>query len=512
MTTAAGPADASSTLSPGLGFAGLSFATNLVLALASAVVAARLYGVEVIGVYALAIAPWQLLASLSTLSEQVALIRRLAVLPPRSRRGTGATFAVLTMSSALTAALAVPVLLLSGVALNGPIGQPGSLGPAVAIVIGYVVFENVSWNLESVLSAYSRGRHLFWCRFTTTASFLTLVVVFRGVTDSVWGLIAANLGSFALGAAARIICVSDLLVLRPGLQAYKQGLAELPDIVRFGLRLVPSQFSIGIAMQAPLWILAGHLSIRDVGAFSRATSMAVRLNEAGYRVNEMLYPDLVRRLHAGDREGFAHALRRTLGLSLLALIGAAAILAGASVSVMDVFGDGFGSAAGALIFLSIVHVCFVASSILAAAYNAHGRPLLNSLVSPVRLVVGLGLTAVLAPRHGMTAAAAGLAAGYGLEVLVRVVLFARMAGVDGILHALLVHLLKIATTFGVVFLAARLVDELVTSSLIALPLSGLAGVAIFAAMLATTDLLEDDDRAAIARRAGLLRRRWRPVA
>ncbi len=512
MTTAAVSADVSPTLSPGLGFAGLSFATNLVLAMGSAVVAARLYGVEVIGVYALAIAPWQLLASLSTLSEQAALIRRLAVLPPRSAAGSGATFAVLTMSSAITAALAVPVLLLSGVALTGPIGQPGSLAPAVAIVIGYVVLENVSWNLESVLSAYSRGRRLFWCRFTTTASFLALVVLFRGFTDTVWGLIAANLGSFALGAVARIVCVRDLLVLRPGVAAYKQGLAELPDIVRFGLRLLPSQFSVGLTMQAPLWILAGHLSIRDVGAFSRATSLAVRLNEAGYRVNEMLYPDLVRRLHAGDRLGFAHALRRTLGLSLLLLTAAAALLSGASVSVMDVFGDGFGTAAGALIFLSLAHVCFVASSILAAAYNAHGRPLLNSLVSPVRLVVGLALVAVLAPRHGMTAAAAGLSAGYGLEVLVRVVVFARMTDVDGVLTALLAHLLKIATAFGVVFLAARLVDELVSSAMLALPLAGLAGGVTFVAMLATTDLLEDDDRAAIARKVGLLRRRRRPLA
>lgn len=162
------PSDASARVpgpqgrvSPGLGFAGLSFFVNAFVVLASAVVTSRLYGIEVVGTYALAIAPWGLLVSLSTVSEQVAMIRTLAVIERKTDEATGLFFAVLSASMTLTAVMAVPVFFVSRAALDGPIDQQSAVAPAAAILLGYVLFENPGWNLESVLSAYSEGRRLF---------------------------------------------------------------------------------------------------------------------------------------------------------------------------------------------------------------------------------------------------------------------------------------------------------------------------------------------------------------
>jgi O-antigen/teichoic acid export membrane protein len=483
-----------------MGFAVLSFGANALFALGSAVVTSRLYGVDVIGQYGLAMTPWLLLVSLSTLSEQIAFVRTLATMRRGSDEATGLFFAVLTLSESLTALMSVPIMIVTTIVLRGPVDQPDSVLPALAIVAGYVVFENPAWNLDSVLSAFSRGRELFWCRLVTVVSFLVLSIVFYPMTESIWGLAIANVVSFALGLSARLFAVHGLISARPTHAAYRSGLRRLPGILRFGVSLLPGQFFIGMTLQAPLWLVAGSSGINEVGAYSRASTMAVRLNEASYRVNEMLFPDLVRRHNEGDLERFGGALERSIRLALTGLLLAAALAGGAAEPVMKVFGDGFSSAAGVLAFLVLAHVCYVVASIVGSAYNAAGKPQMNSKFSAIRFVVSLSLVTVFVRHHGITAAAAGFFAGHALELMVRVYWLRRSLGLRASRILGPSVLARFIVVYAGAFAASRAVAEVVSSPKLALPLALVAGGVSFVALALLTRLIDAHERGAITGR------------
>jgi O-antigen/teichoic acid export membrane protein len=492
-------------LSPGLGYAGLSFVVNAVVVLASAVVTSRLYGIEVIGRYALAMTPWQILVSLSTLGEQVALVRNLATMRPGSGEATGLFYAVLTFSTALTTTMALPVLGITWLVLGGPIDQPDVFLPAVAIVVGYVVLENPSWNIDSVLSSFSQGRALLVVRLVTVLAFLGFAVLFHRWSGSVWGLAWANVASFGCGLVARLVVVRGLVGPWPGRATYRAGLRRLPAIVRFGAALLPGQLFIGLSQQAPTWIIAGHASIRQVGAYSRASTMAVRLNEASYRINEMLLPDLTRLHGNGDRNRITGTVERSLRLVLVALLLVGAVAGGAAVPFLSVFGDGFAEAAGALALLVLVQVCFVVCSMLGAVYNAMGRPGYNSVFASIRAVVGLTLVLVLAERSGITAAAAGLLVGHVVELAVRLLWVDRALGLRPERLLSTATLVRLALVYGVAFVATRTVADALGDGLASLVVSVVAGTVVFGVAVVLTGLLDADDRAGLGSRLGRLR-------
>jgi membrane protein EpsK len=487
-----------------MGFAGLSFVTNAVILLVSAVVTSRLYGVDVIGEYGLAMTPWLVLVSLSTVSEQVAMIHALAHMKRGSDEATGLVFAVLTMSTGLTALMSVPVLAIAGLVLHHQIGHDYSPWPAVVIVIGYLLFENPAWNLDSVLSAFNQGSRLFWGRLTTAIVFLTVAIVLYPFTESVWGLAIATVVSFAAGLVARVVAVRGLVSGWPDRHQYAAGFRRLPDLLRYGAKLLPQQFFVGLTLQAPLWFVAGATTPAQLGAYSRASTMAQRLDEAAYRINEMLFPDLVRMHLVGDREAFIGTLRRTLRLALVGLLLAAALAGGAAEPLMGIFGEGFASGAGAFTFLVLAHVCFVASSMVGAAYNSFGKPHLNSAFSVIRFAVGLALLALLV-TEGITAASFGLFVGYFIELVVRTALVRRILD----LPAAAIELSEVArlvVAYLAAFVGSRLVLEVVPSGLVGLMLALPVGALVFVGLTLATHLIDPDERNAIIGRVRRLAR------
>jgi O-antigen/teichoic acid export membrane protein len=503
----AAEASGESNLSPGLGSAGISFLVNALLVLVSAVVTSRLYGVQLIGLYALSIAPWQLLVSLSTVSEQVAMVRALAQMRPGSDEATGLFFAVFVASVGLTILMAVPVMLISRLVLSGPIDQPDTIAPAMLILAGYVLLENPGWNLDSVLSAFSQGKSLFWARFSVVFSFLVATVLLRAFTASIWGLAIGTVVSFAVGLVVRIVLIRGMINPLPTREHLRLGARRLPTLLRFGLGLVPGQVFIGATLQLPLIIVANSVGLREVGAYSRASTMAVRLNEAGFRINEMLFPDLVRYKVGDDMAGFAATLKRVVRLALIGLALIGSIAGGAAEAVMGIFGDGFSSAAGALTLLVLVHVCYMSASVIGSGFNALGRPYLNSMCSAIRFFVGLSLVVILTSRYGVTAAAGGLLVGYVVEVGARVFWFHRLLGGQ---HGWLIDgrdVFGLVVSYGATFGVIRLLSLPLGHGPLSIVVGTVVGALMFLAVSSATGLLDQQDRVMVGGAFNKVRRR-----
>jgi O-antigen/teichoic acid export membrane protein len=401
----------------GLGFGALSAASVMLVALVTSVAVARLYGIDVVGRFALVSAPALALAYLSTLQEQAALVRAVAVLAPRAPRVTGLFYATLAFSTVLTVVVAAVVLAITWLLFDGPVGHPELFGPAVANTAAFVVLTNTAWNLDTLLSAFRAGRQLFWVRLNQALAYLVVAIALGIVAPTVWGLVAATAASWTVSLAHRLVAIRPFARARIARAELQAGVRALPELVRFGLTIAPRNIAGGLASQFGVWVLGSAGTVAALGAYSRAYLLSSRFLDFQFRISEMLFPTLVERRARGDGEGFDRALVDTMRVSSFALLLPAAAGGGAAAGVMSIFGAGFDAGAPALAVLLLIPALASLSGAQGQALIAAGRPGRASVVSVARAALTLAATVPLVLAFGAVGAAAGLAAGYGLELV-----------------------------------------------------------------------------------------------
>jgi O-antigen/teichoic acid export membrane protein len=395
----------------GLRHGALSFLVNALLALITSVFVARLYGVRVIGEYALAGAPAGVVWLLSTVREQPALMRRLTPLEPRDPLVTGLFAAVLAFSTALTAVVSLLAGVLTWLLFRGPIDHPGLILPAQAMLLASLLFVNTCWNLDTVLGAFRAGRRLLLSRLHQALVYLALAVALSLLMPTVWGLILAWYASWATSLVQRLVSCRAFMRPRVSAATMREGFATLPELLRFGLRLTPGFLAEGVSVEAGTWILGALAPIQAVGAYSRAWMIARRGLELNYRVTEMLFPTLVERRLGADHEGFERALVDSLRYVALAMLLPAAVAAGAAVPIMSVYGSGFAGGAGAFAYLVFVPGVVTLSAVQSQALIAESRGLLASAYGLARAAATLLAATLLARSHGASGVGAGMLIG-----------------------------------------------------------------------------------------------------
>jgi O-antigen/teichoic acid export membrane protein len=396
----------------GLGFAALSTVALAVVGLASAVIVARAFGIEALGQFTLAIAPGLALTFLSTAKEQTALIRELAVLPPRAPRVAGLFYATFAFSVALTALVGLLTLGVAWLVFNGPVDHPDLLPLIAADLAVQVVVVNTCFNLDSVLIAYRAGRELFWARLLQALAFPVLAVACSFVSHSAWWLVAATGASWVVALGFRLAVVPRYMPVLVPVAELRAGLRALPEMVRFGLKLAPGGIAAGASSQLGVWVLGAIGSVSQVGAYGRAWTLSSRLLTANTRISEMLLPTLVERREQRDRVGFDRALGESMRYAMAGLLLPAAVGGGAATGVMQIFGPGFDQGAGALAILLLVPALAALLGIQGQTLpTAIGKPGTSTLISLSRAAVTLALTIPLTLWLGASGTALAFVAG-----------------------------------------------------------------------------------------------------
>jgi O-antigen/teichoic acid export membrane protein len=261
----------------GFAYGALGFAVSVVIALVTSVVTARLYGVTVVGEFALTSAPTGVVWSLSSVCESPALMKRLAPLGPREPLVTGLFAAVFGFSTLLTTAVTALAAIGAWLLLSGPVGRPDLVTPALVSLVCYLVIVNPAWNMDTVFAAFRAGGELFWIRLHQAVASLALTIALRPVTGSVWALVVAFYGSWLTSSVHRLILIRRWMRILVPLAVLRQGYAELGAIVRFGLKLAPGTIAIGLSNDIGVWVLGIRTTSAAVGAYSRAWALAGRL-------------------------------------------------------------------------------------------------------------------------------------------------------------------------------------------------------------------------------------------
>lgn len=408
----------------GLSFAAVSFIVSVLIGIGSSVWTSRLYGIRVIGEYALVSAPYLITTQISQVNEGTAFVRAAADLPARGMRVSALFRLILGFSAVLTLTVSTIVFLIAAVLLRGPVGQPELVVPALVVMVGYVCLDNLSWNIDSVLSAFRAGHVLFWARTVQLVSFLVVAVAMAELTRSVWGLVVATLVSFAIPLAVRLSVAHRYVRWRLPEGVVREHRHELPAMLRFGLVLVPAVLLGAVTGQAGMWVVGATASVAVTGAYARALGLASKFQEAAYRIAEILMPGMVERYRQGDPDGAADLLDRAFRLTGVALLTLAAVGGGAGTGVLRVFGPGFDQANVVLALLSLSFVLLVLNYLQQQGFLAVGRPGLITTQS----VITSSITGVTMFPLARLLGATGVAAAYVLAKVVVLVVADRLLG------------------------------------------------------------------------------------
>jgi O-antigen/teichoic acid export membrane protein len=481
------------TLSSGVSFGLLSFGATAVLNVASSILVGRLFGVHVVGEFALAYAPTGALWVLSTVREQPALIRALAVLEARSPRVTGLSFAVGLFSTVLTLIVALIVAAISYFVYTDGLHKPGLIGPAMVSLGGYLLLTNACWNFDSVLIGFRAGRVLFWLRLHQATAYLVLVVIGAQLRRTVWVLVLASALSWLTPLVHRLLVLGRWMPWRVTRADLRGGLETLPELIRWGLKLTPGSLAQGASDEAATWTLGLVASVGAVGAFNRAWLVARRFFELNLRFAEILLPVLVERRSSGDTRGFNRALVDSLRYVTFVTLLPAATIGGAAPAVMSLFGPGFGRSAVTLALVMLLPWTLALSFILSQALLADDRPWAVTLSLVVRALFALPAIILLAIPFGITGAGIGILIGGVAQLTVISILSERhlgpalRAGLPGR------QVIGAISAWAAGFAVARAVTDLIPGPGGA-PVALLAGAIAYSAVLLGVGRLLERDR------------------
>jgi O-antigen/teichoic acid export membrane protein len=199
----------------------------------------------------------------------------------------------------------------------------------------------------------------------------------------------------------------------------REGLRELPEILRFGLKVTPGSLATGVSDQLGTWILGAYGSLSAVGAWNRAWALSQRFVELNYRITEMVFPTLVERHVGEDQSGFDRALVDSQRYIASGMLLPAAAGGGAAAGVMSLFGPGFSSASTALALVLLVPAISTMTNIQSDALLAVGRPLATTALAGARMAATIPLTIVFTISMGVTGAALGVTLGALVQLAVQ---------------------------------------------------------------------------------------------
>ena len=326
--------------------------TSLVLGLASAVVTARVFGVEVIGAFALAALLTGSLHMVSNVREQGGLVRELTRHPAGAPESRALLWLVLGFSAALTLAILVPFSALSVWLLRSVFEQPDLVAPFFVLAGAYLLLDNTSFNLDAPLVAYRDGRAVWIVRMAITATMILGALVCALADErSLWALVGITVAASAVGVLLRLRAVGRLTGLRTGRREIEAVRGRLRPIVWFGIRQTPLNYTETAIEYADTAVLGASVPLASVGAYSRAYTLYRRAGQVPVALSRLYFPTLTALFHRGERDAMLRVHRLSTRYLTLLLLPAATWLAAGAPAVLAIFGPGFDAGATALSIL-----------------------------------------------------------------------------------------------------------------------------------------------------------------
>ena len=412
----------------GLKYSAYDTLSAFVLGLASAIVTARVFGVEVIGAFALAAMLTGALHLVSNVREQGGLVRELTRYAPRAPEARALLWLVLGCSAVITVLVLLPFGALAVFLLSDVFDRPELVAPFAVLTAAYVLLDNTSFNLDAPLVAYRDAQAIWFARAAITVTMIAGALACAIADErSLWALVAVTVAASVVGVTIRLVAVHRLTGLRTDRGQLAAVRERLRPIIWFGVRQTPLNYTEAAIEYTDTAILGATVPLTQIGAYNRAYTLYRRAGQIPVTLSRLYFPTLSALFHRGERDAMVRVYRLSTRYMTLLLLPVATWVAASAPAVLAVFGPGFDEGATALSILIFAVVLYgyqkTAGGLLAAA----DRPGVVSVVSVCTALLNVGLCLVLIPPLGLTGAALANTGGWAFDVALLVAIAAREA-------------------------------------------------------------------------------------
>ena len=395
----------------------LTYVANAGITFVVAVLVARALGAEGRGVYGLFLLSASLTQAVLGLGLGVSAVYHLGkgayTLPRIVANSQQVTLAAAAISGLLVL-LAWPIL---GGTLLGHDTPYWVFALAVPLFLNYNV-------LTTVLQGASR--------FTA----MNAVILFQPLVLLLLLISGIALGDVDITAALLFWCGATFAATLLALALLGREALRLDDLLRIDWPSLREQVRFGMQGQVgnliqllnyrlDQFIVLLFVSTAAVGIYAVSVTLSQSVWFAANAVAAVLLP----RLTAADEAEAARTTplvcRNTLLVSALGALGLAAV---SPWLVEGLFGAQFEASLTPLLWLLPGTVALAGSKILTSYIFSQGRPLTNSLITAVALVVTLAADFALIPRFGVTGAAVASSLAYGVHFALSLLAYRRLSG------------------------------------------------------------------------------------
>lgn len=370
---------------------------------------ARFLGVEEYGLYVLSLAIGSLLAALSLLGIDQAMIRYVAILSARNdRTGVWGTVQVGLGVSLLAGVMIGTVLLFGAVPIADRLfGEPRltTLLRLVAIIVPVLVMRDI---LGGIARGFHRMGYVAFAENIVTSVVRLLLVGVAVLLGQLNAFMAVAL--FGIGNLGGIVTFIVLLRKQLPLQrVFRQDVQRnAPQILGFALPLWLAQMLYRFRQNILAITLGSATSAAGVGIFSVAARLTEVSGLAMRTIGISVRPILAQLHDRRDREGLAHLYRTATRWSLTLSVPFFLITVLYPEPLLRLFGESFRAGSTALIVLAFSELVNAGTGICGVVIEMTGHlriRLMNSVLWIVLLVV---TGATLIPTWGVLGAATSM--------------------------------------------------------------------------------------------------------
>jgi O-antigen/teichoic acid export membrane protein len=392
---------------------------GLTLALLSSIVIARALGPEGIGVYTLAILFPLLIITFTNLGIGPATVYYVAQEKYSLREVLGNNVLLSAVIGTVATLIGLGLVVLSQGQIF-PSVAPSYLALALLLVpvnlfsqqyINHILLgarRIKEFNAASVLQ-----RLLF-----LPLVFLTTAVLGLGVFGALWATI--------LSSAVLCVFLFAWVVRVAGGIRYRLNYAYLRDAFRYALKAYLGNIIGFLNYRIEVFLLGIFLPVAAVGFYAVAVALAEKLWFLSESASTVLFPTVSAEKDEHQRKTFTPLVSRNI--LLLTSLGAAALFLVSEWVIVLLYSEEYLLSVRLFRILLPGIVLLSASRILANDIAGRGRPLLNTYVGAIGVVLQVALNLVWIPRYGATGAAWATTVSYGITLAVRLWMYMRLSG------------------------------------------------------------------------------------
>lgn len=396
----------------------LSRFSQLILGVGASVIIARVLGPEGKGVYSLAVLLPILLITFTQFGVGPATVFYIGQkkYSPKDVLGINIIFSIIISSVATLIGLIIVLFFSEDL-------FPGVAQEYLILALSLIPLQLFSVFVIDVLLGLQDIRNYNLVQLIRSGIFLFLIIIFLlGLKFGISGAIFAETLSFLIGCIILFVYVKKKI----GGVRFSFKRAILKDFISYGSKSYLGSIATYLYLRIDIWMINLFLNPIAVGFYAVAVGLAEKIWLISKSAGTVLFPRVASERDVKRLKEFTPIVCRNI-FFITAFVALLLFILGPWLIVLF-YSNNFMESVIPFQVLLIGSIAIGGSRILTNDISGRGKPMINTYVAIISLVLNLLLNIILIPKFGIVGAAWASTASYALMFFLKVLIYAKVSG------------------------------------------------------------------------------------